>query len=117
MYLFALLFLQDASGRAKALEGKLTTLIEERDAALQNVQDTTHNMEASLDNMRLRVKGTTLTLLAEDSSRHKGLSEVWAKCPEIMLGEPSRVSMRFQLANGCTQNMWVFLGYICAGGE
>lgn len=61
----------------KALEGKLASLIEERDSAKQNVRDAIHAMKAALDDVRLKVKGTTLTLLAEDSSRHTGLSEVW----------------------------------------
>lgn len=67
---------QDASGRVKALEGKLATLIEERDSAKQNVRDAIHAVKAAVDDVRQKAKGTTLTLLAEDSSRHTGLSEV-----------------------------------------
>lgn len=67
---------QDASGRVKALEGKLTTLTEERDSAKQNVRDAIHAMKAAADDVRQKVKSAILTLLAEDSSRHTGLSEV-----------------------------------------
>lgn len=67
---------QDFSGKVKALEGKLATMLEEKDSAKQNVRDAIHAMKAALDNVRQQVKGLTLILLAEDSSRHTRLSEV-----------------------------------------
>lgn len=60
----------------KALEVKVAALIEERDAAKQNVRDAIHGMKAALEELRLKVKDTTIGLLAEDSSRQTGLSEV-----------------------------------------
>lgn len=60
----------------KALEVKVATLIEERNAAKQNVRDAIHAMKAALEELRLKVKDTLLALFAEDSSRHTGLAEV-----------------------------------------
>ena len=54
----------------------MATLIEERDAAKQNVRDAIHAMKAALEDLRLKVKDTLLTLFAEDSSRQTGLAEV-----------------------------------------
>lgn len=71
-----ILGIQDASGRVKALEGKLATMMEERDSAKQNVRDAIHAMKAAAEDVRQKVKTTILTLLAEDSSRQSGLSEV-----------------------------------------
>lgn len=65
-----------AGSRVKALEVKVATLVEERDAAKQNVRDAIHAMKAALEELRLKVKDTLLTLFAEDSSRHTGLAEV-----------------------------------------
>eukprot|EP00903_Cladosiphon_okamuranus_P013168 g12281.t1 len=67
---------QQASSRVKALEVKVATLVEERDAAKQNVRDAIHAMKAALEELRLKCKDTILTLFAEDSSRHTGLAEL-----------------------------------------
>ena len=60
----------------KSLETKVATLIEERDSAMKNVRDAIHTMKAAAEDLRLKTKDITLTLFAEDSSRHAGLSEV-----------------------------------------
>lgn len=72
----AVLIFSQAGSRVKALEVKVATLIDERDAAKQNVRDAIHAMKAALEELRLKIKGSFLTLFAEDSSRHTGLSEV-----------------------------------------
>lgn len=69
-------YFQQAGSRVKTLEVKVATLTEERDSAKQNVRDAIHTMKAAAEDLRLKTKGITLTLFAEDSSRHAGLSEV-----------------------------------------
>ena len=88
------LILSQAGTRVKALEVKVATLIEERDSAKQNVRDAIHAMKAALEELRLKVKDTLITLFAEDSSRQTGLAEVWMKlwASSASIGNLSRLS-------------------------
>lgn len=70
------LIFSQAGSRVKALEVKVATLVEERDAAKQNVRDAIHAMKTALEELRLEIKDSLLTLFAKDSSRHTGLGEV-----------------------------------------
>lgn len=67
---------QHSGSRVKALEAKVATLIEERESATQTVRDAIHAVKAALEELRLKVQGTTVTLFSEDSSRQAGLKEV-----------------------------------------